>query len=196
MYLSKITLNNSFVAKKWASNPYRIHQRICMACDHDPRVLFRMEQVNGAVVILVQSHNKPEWEKTFADLRILAQVVEYKTFELHLQPGMILRFKLAANPTVKREGKRQGLLKEEDQLAWLERKFTAVGARLQACRVLDSSYQRSRRTDQESEQVHWLVLYEGLLEVTDPQKMEAAVAEGIGSAKGFGCGLLSLARAE
>ena len=196
MYLSKITLNNSYVAKKWASNPYRVHQRICMACNHDPRVLFRMEQSDGALVILVQSHTKPDWEKTFADLRVLAKMVEYKSFELHLQPACILQFKLAANPTVKRNGKRLGLLKEEEQLTWLKRKFTAVGAHLHACRVIGSGFQRSRRTDEEYEQIHWLVLYEGLLQVTDPQAFEAAVAEGIGPAKGFGCGLLSLAQAK
>jgi CRISPR system Cascade subunit CasE len=40
------------------------------------------------------------------------------------------------------------------------------------------------------------VRFEGVLEVTDPDQLLQTVSEGIGSAKGFGFGLLSLARAE
>jgi len=39
------------------------------------------------------------------------------------------------------------------------------------------------------------VRYEGLLQVTDPHLLVEAVRAGIGSAKGFGFGLLSLAPA-
>jgi CRISPR system Cascade subunit CasE len=40
------------------------------------------------------------------------------------------------------------------------------------------------------------VRYDGLLEVTDPVKFLETLRAGIGSAKGFGFGLLSLARPE
>jgi CRISPR system Cascade subunit CasE len=38
------------------------------------------------------------------------------------------------------------------------------------------------------------VLYEGALEVTEPEAFQRTLAAGIGSGKGFGFGLLSLAR--
>ena len=40
------------------------------------------------------------------------------------------------------------------------------------------------------------VRFNGLLQVTDPEKLMQAVRNGIGPAKAFGFGLLSLARAE
>lgn len=43
------------------------------------------------------------------------------------------------------------------------------------------------------EQTLFAVLFEGVLQVTDPDKLRIAVGAGIGSAKGFGFGLLSLA---
>ena len=42
-------------------------------------------------------------------------------------------------------------------------------------------------------QTHFAVLFEGVLEVNDPALLEKAIQEGIGSGKGFGFGLLSLA---
>jgi CRISPR system Cascade subunit CasE len=42
--------------------------------------------------------------------------------------------------------------------------------------------------------VHQAVTFDGLLRVTDPEALLAALAGGIGSGKGFGFGLLSLAR--
>ena len=38
--------------------------------------------------------------------------------------------------------------------------------------------------------------YEGRLEVTDPLMLRQALTHGIGPAKGYGCGLLTLARAN
>ena len=43
---------------------------------------------------------------------------------------------------------------------------------------------------------HVAVRFDGLLEVTDPVKFLETLRAGIGSAKGFGFGLLSLARPE
>lgn len=37
-------------------------------------------------------------------------------------------------------------------------------------------------------------MFEGCLEVTDPAALRAALVSGIGSGKGYGCGLLTLAR--
>ena len=36
--------------------------------------------------------------------------------------------------------------------------------------------------------------YRGTLEVTDPDKLRATLVDGIGRARGYGCGLLTLAR--
>jgi CRISPR system Cascade subunit CasE len=41
---------------------------------------------------------------------------------------------------------------------------------------------------------HFGVRFDGLLRVEDPERLKIGLSSGIGSAKGFGFGLLSLAR--
>lgn len=195
MYLSRLTLTPSRVALNWLSNPYRVHQRLMMACGSDPRMLFRIEEDDAAPRILVQSWNLPDWPVSFDSFHVLAQPVEVKPFELHLSAGQALRFCLVANPTVKRDGRRLGLLGETEQQAWLERKLSGSGAEMAACRATSLGLTHSRKKADDSEPVHLMVRFEGLLHVKDPEKLAAAVSAGIGAAKGFGCGLLSLARA-
>ena len=196
MYLSRLLLTPSRVTNGWLSNPYRVHQRLMMACGGDPRMLFRIEWDDSAPRILVQSQQPPDWPAAFADFHVLAQPIEVKAFDLRLFAGQTLRFCLVANPTIKRDGRRLGLLNETEQQAWLDRKLKGSGAEMAGCRVISLGLQHSRKKADDSEPVHLLVRFEGLLRVTDPEKLVSAVSAGIGPAKGFGCGLLSLARAE
>jgi CRISPR system Cascade subunit CasE len=96
-----------------------------------------------------------------------------------------------------RKKARIGLRKESDQLAWLERKFGEAGARLLGCNISTRGLQYSRKNPavDQNYQTHQAVLYEGYLLVKHPDRLEAALADGIGPAKGFGFGLLSLAPA-
>ena len=113
--------------------------------------------------------------------------------------------RLLANPTVKKtvekEGEtkkaRLGLLKEADQLAWLKRKLEAAGAELLGCQASPCGLQHSRKGAHKSpaDQAHLAVLYEGVLQAADPARLRTALEAGLGPAKGFGFGLLSLALA-
>lgn len=202
MYLSRLTLNRSRMAVLWMSNPYRVHQRLKMACDHDPRLLFRIEDTQDGTQILVQSHNQPDWEAAFKDFPVLQTPPEWKPYDPALQPGQRCRFRLLANPTVKKtqevDGQakkaRLGLLREADQIAWLERKLTASGGEVLACRVAPHGLQHSRKHPADDNgQTHLAVQFEGLLLVRDPALLQACLESGVGPAKGFGFGLLSLA---
>lgn len=195
MYLSRLNLNPSRLTFGWLSNPYRVHQRLMMACGSDPRMLFRIEGGEEDPRILVQTQQLPDWPAAFAEFPVLARAVEIKAFDLKLAPDQTLRFCLLANPVVKRAGRRLGLLTEEKQRAWLERKLKDSGAELLACRITPIGLQHSRKKGLDEEPVHLQIMYEGLLQVQDNGKLAEGVAAGIGPAKGFGCGLLSLARA-
>lgn len=106
-------------------------------------------------------------------------------------------------------GKRVELTREEDQLAWLQRKGRETGG----FELLTSSvslghedgdsrtFVRTRadpspkiggigRLDRKL--TFGTVLFEGRLAIVDPGRFRAAVRDGIGPAKAFGCGLLSL----
>lgn len=194
MYLSRIVLNNSRVAQNWSSNPYRVHQRLLLAFDQEPRLLFRLEEEDERRQILVQSHCEPDWASAFSDLAVLQREVEWKAFHLRLSLGGMYSFRLMANPTVKRDGSRLGLLREEEQQAWLTRKLAEVGATLLTGCTRASRMQRSDKgpAKNNATQTHLAVLFEGVLRVEDPQRLVEAVERGVGAAKAYGFGLLSL----
>jgi CRISPR system Cascade subunit CasE len=196
MYLSRLRLDITRIATLWASNPYRVHQRLMMACDGDPRLLFRIDDTSEGTQVLVQSHVEPNWSFAFGDFAVLRCPPEHKAFDLRLQPGRHYRFRLLANPTVKRNGNRLGLFKEDDQRAWLTRKLETAGAKLVGCVAAPRGLQRCKNSAQgEQVQTHFAVLFEGVLQAQDPEQLTKTVECGIGAAKGYGFGLLSLAPA-
>jgi CRISPR system Cascade subunit CasE len=222
MYLSRLFLNpRSRQVRSELANPYEMHRTVMhafAACvEKDDRVLFRLEihPRNGMITLLVQSVLEPDWaflaglEKNY--LLALAECppgVEtnpaYKIFNLGFNPGQNLLFRLKANPTVKKTvreaGKderktRRGLLREEDQLKWLERKLEASGAKLvSALTSNDTKVRGERRQADERQELSFLsVQFDGVLQVKDPAALNIALQAGIGSGKGLGFGLLSLA---
>lgn len=209
MYLSCLTLNRSRLAYSWLTNPYRIHQRLKMACPDDPRLLYRVEAGENTR-ILVQSIQPPDWDAAFGDFLVLDRPPECKEFEPCLQAGRQLRFRLVANPTArissweaeKHNGevrkRRYALLKGEQQMEWLARQASRHGFRVLDASRTSASWLQGKKTDQKgtADTIQVLaVQFDGLLVVTDPARLAEALAGGIGPAKGLGCGLLSLARA-
>jgi CRISPR system Cascade subunit CasE len=233
MYLSRLTLNprNRRVQKELA-NPYELHRTLMSAfpatLPEGERVLFRVDvdDRTGVPTVLLQAHGQPDWA-WLGDPRAngyLLRPPESKPFELAFTPGQTLAFSLRANPTVKhsepgqRQGRRDPLYKEEDQIAWLERKAAAGGFRLVRVTVLKegNTYGRqpveknsgdateaagdaakiagdAEKGPKKRKLTLYAVRFEGLLQVTDPATLWETVQQGIGPGKGLGFGLLSLA---
>ena len=105
-------------------------------------------------------------------------------------------------------GKRVELTREEDRLAWLQRQGERGGFELASALVLPAiddpggrPYLNSRADPSPrlfSRKGRGLTfgtaLFEGTLVIQDSHRFRQAFASGIGPAKAFGCGLLSLAR--
>lgn len=107
------------------------------------------------------------------------------------------RFQLRANPT-KRDNasrKRLPLRTVEEQTAWLKRKGEQAGFALDesALRIMPEGREWFLIESRGQQGVHHAVEFEGVLRVTAPAQFQAAFKKGIGSAKGFGFGLLALA---
>lgn len=193
MYLSKIELDPlQRNTQKILSNIYEAHQLVMRgfrAYDKEEigRVLFRIEpeKAENLVVVLVQSEVGPIWN----DLPDIST----KSWEPDLRKGARYRFRLRANPVVTRDGKRFGLVGEEAQRRWLERKD--LGLLWQDYRVIDEGYMKMRRSENR-EVSYKSVRYDGIVRIDDPNKAMQALIGGIGPAKGFGFGLLSLAKAQ
>jgi len=156
--------------------------------------------------ILVQSLTEPDWDAAFgnAPFLVVGEDIEVRQCQPQHSKGQKLRFRLRANPSVKkkREGKknsaRVGLTKPEEQLAWLERKAEQGGFRVLALESARGGYQHSRRSREidPSRHVHMGVSYEGILSVADVDQFNRhTLPEGIGPAKAYGFGLLSVAPA-
>jgi CRISPR system Cascade subunit CasE len=215
MYLSRLILNpRSRQVQRELSQPYEMHRSIMRAFPADlkeseERILWRVDDdPRLGTILLVQSWDTPNWSWLGADsaqgyLLPTADVnPAVKPFQLQPAGGQVLRFRLRANPTAKRHfaetghHKRVGLYKEEEQIAWLERKAEAAGFCVLSVNLASDDPKAGQKREQD--RMHTLTLlavrFDGLLQVVDPAKLTHAVQSGIGSAKGLGFGLLSLAR--
>lgn len=205
MYLSRLMLDlRDCKVRRVLEDPYRLHQAILHAFPPDApggggRVLFRVEpeQEDGRARVLVQSALRPDWaSEALREHLPLARSDQPKELSLALSVGQLLRFRLRANPTRRSREKRLPVLGEEAQVAWLRRKMEAAGFELVAARQHDEGMRHGSRQRAEGERrmTFVSVLYEGVVRVTVTDRAIAAVQVGIGSAKAFGFGLLSVAR--
>ena len=185
-------------------NPYAVHQAVLKAFPADAgpsnRVLFRVEpeQSDGVGTLLVQSDLTPDWSLPRFLEGLPVVEARSKPFEPRLAPGMHLHFRLRANPTVRRQGKRLGLAGEEAQAEWLRRKLESGGFEVLSASVIDEGALRARREagmDRMAPMIFRTVRFEGALAVRDPARVIAMLRQGVGPGKAFGFGLLSLARA-
>lgn len=194
MYLSRLSIDGARrEGQKVLADAYRLHQMVMGGFKaHEKetlgRVLFRLEpEMNrGMKYVLVQSFQAPDWNHLPDSVRI-----ESKAFSPAFKAGETLAFRLRANPVVTREGKRRGLIGEEAQTAWLRKK--EIGVIWREVLAIDEGYTLGRKNGSRVIS-HKSVLFQGSLHVENVEKLLFAVAEGIGPAKGFGFGLLSLSR--
>ena len=112
-----------------------------------------------------------------------------------------------ANPTVKKarfnekgehlNSNRVPLVREEEQMKWLEDKFALKNAAsLISARITSGSDQHGKlfkEKDKKKRMKFHAVLFEGILEITDKDEFQKMLIVGIGPGKGLGFGLLSLA---
>ena len=205
MFLSRLTLNPlSADARRDLADAYQMHRtlsRVYAKSDADPvpRFLWRLERgaaTASAPVVLVQTATPGRWEGLTAlpGYLVLDQCDTDKPVALDtlVVDGRRCRFRLRANPAVKRQGRRSGLHDEAAQLAWLQRQadrsgFTLLGA--------DVSQRERLQVRQPRDGRHITVdavQYDGMLTVTDATLLRPALLAGIGPAKSLGMGLLSL----
>ncbi len=182
-------------------------------------VLFRIDYPpDGTLVLLVQSRQRPDWSKL--PRFYLAQPFDIKDVSevyASVKSGATLRFKLRANPTRRidtksdpdgrrRNGKRVELRTEAQQLEWLKRKGAAHGFEVLTVRASNDvpnvrvndegkshGYRANGNTRDKNRLTFASAIFEGVLRVTDDSAFKAALEQGIGPAKAYGFGMLSVA---
>jgi CRISPR system Cascade subunit CasE len=199
MYLSLLEINpRSRSARRDLADRYELHRTVMSAfpdgLPEAERVLYRVEITRHAPVqrLIVQSQEEPDWERPsrLAIADYLQSPPQVRPIAPAPEAGARLMFRLQANPTVKRDGKRSAIYSDEALMAWLMRKGTQHGFRVGEtdARVakLGRVYGQGRR------QTWHAVQYDGVLTVTDASALQDALMDGLGSAKAFGFGLLSI----
>jgi len=189
-YLSQATLPLSAALHARLSDGYAWHCAIWKAFPDRPDdardFLFRVDSLEGGFRILLLSEEKPRPDASF--------VWQTKEVGPSFLDHAEYRFQLKANPTLRRSAdKRRLAITDEVKLRdWLMRKaeasgFTVDPDTLTVGAPLDETFRKEGRFGK-----HVAVDFQGVLRVTDPERFKSAFTDGIGSAKGFGYGLLML----
>jgi len=218
IYLSQLILNPRHPdVRRGLSDSYRLHQSFARAfgdSQEAARVLFRVDESEGRIIALVQSQIEPEWST------LAAGYCRYEPAVKAIDPTPpvdgIWAFRLRANPTKadsslrvekRNRGKRVGIYREEERLAWIERQAERAGFRILQVNIHDEGRSVPKRRDdgqqyflmqvqsREKNASFSAAQFDGLLQVVDTQKLKEALENGIGRGKAFGFGLLSLRRA-
>ncbi len=205
MYLSRLRLNpRSRKAMTEVGRPYELHRSLMTAFPDraeggQGKVMFRLDtdRETGDMSVLVQSEKEPDWCKLNGMRGFIADY-ESKEFAPNFAQGQVFRFRLRVNPTkrVKETGKRQGIIGEDAQIEWLRRRGSQGGFEVIDVMISNEGFAKDKMTDTEGERHNMTMLsvrFDGLLRVTDPNVFRRVIEQGIGSAKGFGFGLLSVA---
>lgn len=207
MYLSKLTLDPRHPqARRDLADPYEMHRTLARAFAPDAsapphRFLWRLERradCQPSSVVLVQSAHSANWSVLDALSGYAESIHPDKPVDLEklIRPASRYRFRLLANPTVTREGKRWGLIHEQDQLAWLARQGERGGFKVLGCVRAAEERLQVRQGRGGNRITVQTALFEGVLEAVNEQALRTSLLNGFGHAKALGLGLLSLARVE
>ncbi len=164
-------------------------------------ILFRVNDDPEEITVLVQSQEPPCWENLArrAPSGYLLEPARIGPLDQLLDRvahGTTWRFRLLANATTAHGNQHHAVINEQDLVAWLTRRAEALGAHLATTTgaptftVQDAGAARGRRGP--SRVVVRQTAFEGTLRVADPAALRQAVINGVGRARAYGCGLLSL----
>lgn len=181
-------------------------QQVHVARNTDGGFLYRVDaHPGGNVAIIVQSAKRPDWNYAFHNApSLLAADPEVKPFNPKFAQEQRFRFRLKANPTkkidtktkddgIKRNGKRVPV-KYDELKDWLIRHAAVGGFALDEDSIaLQTGYVYINASHEGKGRQVFAVRYDGLLNVTDQEKFQQTICQGIGTSKGFGFGLLSVA---
>ncbi|MFI6521993.1 type I-E CRISPR-associated protein Cas6/Cse3/CasE [Spirillospora sp. NPDC050679] len=182
-------------------------------------LLWRLEGGGRSRVLLVQSREHPDWSTLPAGY--MADRIQVKCLTpvlAAIRPGRRLAFRLVANPVrnvpppgepgKRGRGKRRPIHDPEQQVRWLIRQGEGRGfaipagfdgrpdVAVSALPPISGRKADARPTAGPGDRLKIMVQpasYEGRLIVTDPEALAAALKDGVGRGKAYGCGLLSLA---
>lgn len=209
-------------AMRLLSSPYRMHAAVEAAFpskaqrsnDGEGRILWRLDGVpsSDAARLYIASPDAPNLASLAAQLGTGGEKAyatkDYEPFLGRLRLGGVWRFRLKANPVRKvfrDQGHRahpelvgtiQGHVTERQQRQWLLDRAERSGFQVlekdgEACLSVSQRF-RERFKRGGGEMTLSTAVYDGVLGVTDVERFRHTLTCGLGRAKGFGCGLMTI----
>ena len=201
------------------NQPYEMHRMISRAFSEDKeeyraaRLLYRVEEhPEKGPQVIVQSKLPADW--TLLEQEHFIDKLDSTQAEFSFAEGRSLTFRLRANPCRFVKGEKRGerapmwdkkplgeSVEERDtrihkiemeREAWMNKKAESSGFRIISLTVTPEGVSNPKQGA--NSLTLNSVMYEGVLRVTNSEIFLTALESGIGPAKGFGFGLLSLAR--
>lgn len=215
MFLTRFELNTvRRGARHLLASPHRLHGAVLAAFptnQREPtaqgRILWRLDQRSRQTLLYLVSPHQPDlthlvetagWPATQRwDTRPYTPLLD------RLNSGQQWAFRLSANPvhspsTSGERGKRYGHVTVAQQTKWLLDRTHRNGFTVPETTSKEPDVavhaRRIWRFPRDNRTVTLATaVFEGRLETTDPDALRHALTHGIGPAKGYGCGLLTLA---
>ena len=216
MYLSRVEMNPyRRETIRAISSPQIIHAAVMNSFSpfdgaDDDRILWRVDRIGPAVYILVQSHRRPDFHHMVEQFGRPEsgtgwETLDYDSFLSRISDGDVMGFRLRANPTHSvmsmgngNRGKVVAHVTAEQQMRWLMDKSSGLGFEVTdengtpSFDIVSRDNLRFRRNDR-SVTLN-TTTFEGRLKVTDADRFRLTLANGIGRAKAYGCGLMTVIR--
>ncbi|MBF4163031.1 type I-E CRISPR-associated protein Cas6/Cse3/CasE [Nocardioides acrostichi] len=217
MYLTQMHLNSARRgAARLLQSPQRMHAAVMngfapgaetKSCAG--RVLWRVDRLKDRTTLYVSSPGRPDLTHVVEQAGWPTggdpwRTVDTSPFNERLAVGQAWHFRLTANPVKSLRsdtggrGKVAPHVTAQRQEEWFRSRASGVGIELaDAALVERRTLKFARHTDRPGQQVTVATAtFEGTLGVTDPDALRHALTHGVGRAKSYGCGLMTLAPAR
>jgi len=209
MYLSRIELDYKRRTTMQAlAQPSRLHGAIerCFEGERKRR-LWRIDNLLSAVYLLLLSEDKPDFQNLWEqfgdkDKHGVWETKSYESFLEKIAAGQQRRFRLSANPvrSVKtieeKRGKIYAHMTPKYQKEWLADRAGKHGFMIEDdyFEVVRSEWVNFVKINTTKKVSILTVDFEGVLQITDADLFRKTLVDGVGRAKAYGCGLLTVVR--
>lgn len=209
MYLTRVELNTERRETMRAlSSPGILHGAVerCFAGERKRR-LWRVDTLGHKTYVLILSEDMPDCSGITAQFGYAGMPWETKNYDAllsRLAEGQVWRFRLRANPVHSKSASKDARgtvyahVTTGYQKKWLLDRAEKNGFALNDddFDVVDTKWELFKKHSNEKTILSIsTVEFEGVLRVTDREAFIAALTNGIGRAKAYGCGLLTIMRA-
>lgn len=202
MYLSRVKINNHIQTSiRFLSSLQVMHATLenCFDSEDSTRKLWRLDYLYEEPYLLVFSQNKPDFTPLIKQFGYTGDAGECKNCDgllAYLDNGQCYRFRFCGNPvhSVKEKGNTRGKVMPHvtvaQQKEWFQKKSKHAGFSLETFALVQRDIKKFTRQGK-TVTLH-MAVFEGILKITDADLFRKTLCTGIGRAKAYGCGLLTL----